>query len=366
LLLWRWDDSFKRSALHTFRLAVVLVLLAVSGAATVLDIRTLLAQSPHEVREGGLVLRAIGSPGEKVMARKPHVAYYAGMDHVPMPSVNTIVELIESARAGGADYLFFSGLEANLRRQFLVLSDSAMVLPGLRLVEYRDLNPRQFFALYRVTDEPVTAAAVQAPVIASLERYLERNPDDHYAHSYVSGHMLQMGRYEEALQHLEEAERLQPGGAEVARFRSMALFALGRREESAAVCEAVIAAGNPHPWFRAQLAQIRLGQGRLDEAREHARMAVEGQPANVEFLGVLGLTEFAAGDYEAAASTLERALRLEPGSSRNRLVAGIALAHSGRPGRALELLEAVETRGTPEEFLIRSLADSLRATRPTQ
>jgi tetratricopeptide (TPR) repeat protein len=308
----------------------------------------------------GETLRVIGSPGERVMARKPHTAYFAGMEFTPIPRVDSIFELIQSAGESGTEYLFFSGLEANLRRQFEVLVDTALVYPGLDLIEFRKLEKNHFYALYRFTGEPVNRESLEAVLAVALERQTVFAPDDPTPRVSAALHLIQQGRYEEALAEAEEAERLSPGNFGAATCRSMALYALGRYEESAEACERAIADGSRYPWFRAQLGQIRLVQGRFAEGALHARVAVESEPTNIEFLGILGMALFQGGEYAEAAEVLGRALELQPNSSQGRLYAGWALALSGNPGRALEVLDMETRTDIPEAAIIRHLADSLR------
>jgi tetratricopeptide (TPR) repeat protein len=168
-----------------------------------------------------------------------------------------------------------------------------------------------------------------------------------------------MGRHEEALSHLDRARQLKPDDLEVSLRRSAALYALGRLDESAQVCEEAIAAGAPYAAFHAQLAQIRFDQGRYQESLDQAREAVEREPANAKYIGFLGRLSFHLGDYQTAARVLEQALTLDPTSTRDRLYAGRAWALAGSPERALQLLEA-EPRGDLQGAPIRQLADSLR------
>lgn len=367
LLVWYWSGSHSgRSTWYTTtvvrngRLFLAVVLVIVSAYTAIQETRSLLDGAPHEVRMAGETLRAIGDSEDRVMARKPHTAYYAGMEFTPIPRVDSIFEMIQSAEESKTKFLFFSGLEANLRRQFEVLVDTALVFPGLDLIEFRMLEKNHFYALYRFTGEAVDRDSMEAVLATALERQTEFAPDDPTPRVSAALHLIQQGRFAEALAEADEAERLSPGNFGAATCRSMALYELGRYEESAEACERAIADGSQFPWFQAQLGQIRLVQGRYAEGAEHARVALESEPTNLEFLGILGMVLFRGGEYGEAAEVLGRALDLQPNSSQGRLYAGWALALSGQPRRALEVLE-VETRTEiPEAATIRHLTDSLR------
>ena len=87
--------------------------------------------------------------GNKIVARKPHVAYYLGMDFVLLPMADSYEELIEKLRQNNVDYLYFSPIEAGLRREFKSLLDPKSNHPGLKVVVYFKNPPS---VLYRIID----------------------------------------------------------------------------------------------------------------------------------------------------------------------------------------------------------------------
>lgn len=70
-------------------------------------------------------------------------------------------------------------------------------------------------------------------------------------------------------------------------------------------------AGNRHR----SLAEALLRAGNLDKALESARKAVEAEPSSPASHVVRGKVEAARGDCEAASSSFDRALELEPGNA---------------------------------------------------
>jgi hypothetical protein len=85
--------------------------------------------------------------GEVVAARKPHIAYYMGLDFKRIPYVNTYSELIEQLKSKEVDYLFFGIMEAGTRRAFQFLLDPSQPHPGLKPIVYTTRPPS---VLYRV------------------------------------------------------------------------------------------------------------------------------------------------------------------------------------------------------------------------
>jgi hypothetical protein len=90
-----------------------------SGPQEILLVRDAFFQDPaHRVE------------GKSIVARKPQIAYYLNMKFVPFPYVNTLEELTAQCRSAGANYFFFSGIEAGMRPQFQYLLDPRNAPPG--------------------------------------------------------------------------------------------------------------------------------------------------------------------------------------------------------------------------------------------
>ena len=85
--------------------------------------------------------------GKKIAARKPHVAYYLGMDFALLPMTDSYEELIEKLRQNNVDYLYFSPIEAGLRREFKSLLNPKSSHPGLKVVVFFNHPPS---VLYRI------------------------------------------------------------------------------------------------------------------------------------------------------------------------------------------------------------------------
>src|SRR5262249_39167068 len=100
-----------------------------SGRAQAHTVRTL----PNEMREAGLCLRRLAAPGDRVIARKPHVGFVAGLEGLAFPFTDTWAELGEFARKEHARWLYFSYAEAGTRIKYAVLLDTTADVPGLTI-----------------------------------------------------------------------------------------------------------------------------------------------------------------------------------------------------------------------------------------
>ncbi len=337
----------------------VAILVAASAMNAALSARRLLAAAPHETRLAGAALRALASPGESVMARKPHVAYFAGLGYVPLPDIESIPELFQAASSTGARYLFVSKIEAELRPPLEMLVDSGVSLPGLEPVAFAILDSTRYYALYRFSAPRVTRTAFEESLVATALRFVARRPGAPGPLSFLAGTLMEMGRFREALGPLREAARLAPSDERTARFEALAHSELGELDEAAAACERSLRLGSDDTWATAFLGHLRLQQGRAPEARDLLRRAVERVPASSSFLRELGLACFACGDWSGAAESFERGLRVEPTDATMRLFGARAWLRLGDRDRARSTLAGLTPAAGDDAKAAAALADSL-------
>jgi tetratricopeptide (TPR) repeat protein len=339
---------------------IVLALLYVhSGVRGATEVAVLLKDAPFEVRDVGLALRERGPGGSRVMARKPHIAYYSDMDYLPLPRTETLTDLVYAANRLGAQYVFVSGIEAALRPEVAVLRDSGLSIPGLRQVLYRRDRAGGGSAVYAV--EPATStkhdqhvAVSEALMTSSGERKWERQ-------IAIALEQLHSGEFEDALQHLAAAERLRPDDPDIAALQSNCYHALGQYEAAAKACMRSMAIGGATATHLDQLGRIRFMQEEYEEASTSFRRALALEPARSECLYLLGLSEFRLRHYSVAADALGAYMRAtpRPGVDVVRLTA-ISMALAGAEEGAMRLLEDWQRRnGDVSDLAI--LADSLRS-----
>src|SRR6185295_5868944 len=110
------------------------------------------SQVPHEVKELAAALdRDWKGPGRPlVIARKPHLSYYANARPVAFTALDSLDQLARYAHEQHADYLFVSWPEALLRPPFAFLLVPEFAPPGLELVAS---GAQSHSVLYRVTPE---------------------------------------------------------------------------------------------------------------------------------------------------------------------------------------------------------------------
>jgi hypothetical protein len=112
-------------------LAAVPLVLSADRAARAT--RHALDQLPVEVLECARTLERERSPGDRVIARKPHIAFHGGVEALAFPFARSLPELAEYARRHRARWLYFSWPEAETRPAFWYLLDTAAAVPGLTI-----------------------------------------------------------------------------------------------------------------------------------------------------------------------------------------------------------------------------------------
>jgi 4-amino-4-deoxy-L-arabinose transferase-like glycosyltransferase len=131
-------------------LAAALFVALDAGRATVVDTKLVASQVPNEVPPLAEALkRDWKGPGRPlVIARKPHLSYYADAVPVAFVALDSLDQLARYAREQHADYLFVSWPEALLRRPFAFLLVPEFAPPGLELV---GVGTARHSVLYRIT-----------------------------------------------------------------------------------------------------------------------------------------------------------------------------------------------------------------------
>jgi len=252
---------------------LALVPLALAVAASVRVQARVLDQLPVEVLEVARTLRERARPGDRVIARKAHVAFHAGVEPEAFPFARTLSELASHARARGARWLFFSWPEAETRPDFWHLLDTTGVVPGLTPRHVTAGHPAVLYEIGPGFGEAPTWAGNDTlrllhtarahglvdptvlPPYARLAMECGRPADARWAYERAAlfqprnatlqvalGKVCaQLGDLPAALAAFRRAEALAPDDADARIGLGWALLLAGRAEEAAAAWRPVIA-----------------------------------------------------------------------------------------------------------------------------
>jgi len=186
--------------------------LAFALAASVRVQARVLDQLPIEALDAARALRGLARPGERVMARKAHVAWHAGLEPVPFPFVNTLPELAAYARGKGARWLYFSWPEGETRPQFWYLLDTTVVAPGLTP---RRITTRHAAVLYEIGPGfgavPAWVANDTLRALHSARGWLAVDPRHGTALRQLGSALVALGRLAEARDAYQRAAAVMPG-----------------------------------------------------------------------------------------------------------------------------------------------------------
>jgi hypothetical protein len=102
-----------------------------SVPAGIKSLAKVIDQLPRELLQAATVLREIKAPGDRIIARKPHIGYLADIEVRPFPFAKSFGELADAARRERVRWLLFSWPEAETRPAFWHLLDTTGHVPGL-------------------------------------------------------------------------------------------------------------------------------------------------------------------------------------------------------------------------------------------
>ena len=86
---------------------------------------------------------------KKIIARKPNVAFYAGLEALMFPEhVRSVAERVDFCREHDVDYILYSGIEISLRPHVKDLLKINQNIPGLEKVYHN-----RFGVIYRVLEK---------------------------------------------------------------------------------------------------------------------------------------------------------------------------------------------------------------------
>jgi hypothetical protein len=111
--------------------ALAVVPLGFAAAHSVTIQARVVDQLPVEVLECAETLRQLKQPGDRLIARKWHVAFHAEVEGLPFPFADSLATLARYAHEHKVRWLYFSWPEAETRPKFYYLLDTSGVVPGL-------------------------------------------------------------------------------------------------------------------------------------------------------------------------------------------------------------------------------------------
>jgi len=113
------------------------------------DLTGFLKSQPLEVLAARDFLKQHGVTAGRVVARKPHLPFVAGLEWIFFPPVKSVDELGKWLKTNPADYVVISSIETRRRKELASLKEPDKAPAWLRL-EWKNDDP--LFILYRITE----------------------------------------------------------------------------------------------------------------------------------------------------------------------------------------------------------------------
>ena len=167
---------------------------------------------------------------------------------------------------------------------------------------------------------------------------LAKNPAAWMAHNNLSDILIQQGKIEEAIWHLEQALRLKPDTVQHSNL-GFALAQAGRVTEAIGHYEQALRLKPDYAAAHSNLGLALARMGKTQKAMEHYEQALRIQPDFAEVHCNLGVALAQAGRVGEAIGHYEQALRIQPDSVEAHSNLGLALARVGKTQKAMEHYE---------------------------
>jgi tetratricopeptide (TPR) repeat protein len=284
-------------------LALTLGAAGFAAQATRVDTLQVASQVPGDIPAMGAALRRDWrDPGRpRVIARKPHLSYYADADPVPFVPLESLEALAAYAKEQHADYLYMSWPEALLRPPFAFLLVPEFAPVGLDLVS---TGPEGHSALYRIRPEFGSVMPAWYPqewdwrAGEGMTRIAPNNPE--YWLSAGQGRHARRD-YAGAREAYGYALRMHPDWG-AAYFGLGTLDAdLGDFASARADYEAALRGGEPSPLLLRNLGVVCVRTGDLARAEELLTryVAATRDPEYLSYLAVLRAQRAAEGEAGA-------------------------------------------------------------------
>ena len=151
--------------------------------------------------------------------------------------------------------------------------------------------------------------------------------------------LYQTGKREEAIEHYQQALRINPNYAEAHHNLGAALYQTGKREEAIEHFQQALRINPDYAEAHYNLGVALYEAGKREEAIEHYQQALRINPDYAEAHNNLGASLAQAGKIEEAIAHFRQALRIKPDFAEAHCDLGLALGQAGRTPEAIEHLK---------------------------
>jgi tetratricopeptide (TPR) repeat protein len=213
-----------------------------------------------------------------VIARKGHIGYYSDHLVLPFPRMRSLHELADYARANGAEYLYFSWFETQMRPELAYLLDTTAAIPGLTVVHSSDHKPAILYRLGPSFGRAPEWIANDFQKSVHVARAIVRVQGDQAPVSHrvvLAIDAVLREAWEEALHHASSVTQTDPSHALAWAVEGEALRRLHRLDEARIAFRRAIDLDPSDPAAKIGLGRIELAIGNPKRAMHLWRAAAE-------------------------------------------------------------------------------------------
>lgn len=191
-----------------------------------------------------------------------------------------------------------------------------------------------------------------ADALQTGQQMQKLRPDDHYVYGVMTDALVELGRYQEAVEAADKMVDLRPDATSYARISYLRSLH-GYPEQAIDAMRMAVRASSPrdaegHAWYRVQLGNELLNAGKSKEAEREFDVALQVFPDYYEALAAKGRLAVRAGAFDQAIEYYRRAQERVPLPD-TVLALGDLYTKQGRSDEAKQqyaLLEAIERSGS--------------------
>ncbi len=286
-------------------LLVVLPLIPAIAASQRVQARVM-NQLPVETLEVADSLRRHARPGDKIVARKGHISWLAGLEPVGFPFVDSLEVLARYVHDNEIRWIYFSWPEAETRPQVVWMLDTAAVIPGLTVRASTRPHPA---VLYEVGPEFGTRPAwLENDSLVAYHRLRSRlliHGNDVEALRNLAMLSRLLGRLDEARSCLERLIRMVPNNAGIWLMMGEVLLTSNEPEPAGRAFQRARALDPRNPMATIGIGWSLLLTGKSQEAAATWRPVITAT-RDPYTLGRMGELYAQVGDFEA-----ENAVRIQ-------------------------------------------------------
>jgi TolB-like protein/DNA-binding winged helix-turn-helix (wHTH) protein/Tfp pilus assembly protein PilF len=260
--------------------------------------------------------------------RRSVTYFQQSLDHDPLNAL---------AYAGLADSYFVLAVSGNMSPREAIAKGRAAALRALQLDDSLAEAHTSLAQITAVNDHDWEAAEKE------YKRALELRPSYSTGHHYYATFLMSMGRHREALQEMEQAQKLDPLSPIIATFIGRAHYFAGRNQDSIAQYKKILASDPNFLVARTYLIQSEEQAGDFQEALHQAQAFASQTAANDSQIRKLRLAWQADGERGYWKEMLRQRLRQRGGmggrASTSDLELAAIYARLGDNEHAFPLLE---------------------------